>query len=131
VTRRKQSGPPAIVFVDATIEAPSGMRRVTVNTEGDRFISVDAWLCGEWTAHRRPGRRGWGVSYLPSGRDIGQLLTEVQARRLADWLDCHITRDEMLDWSSPSREVAARIYQGIEMVTTDVEALRVGEEMAS
>lgn len=112
---------------DRPIEAPPGMRRVTVNTAGDGFRSVDAWLYGEWAAHRAIAGTAWTVTYLPSGRALDRkALTEEQSRRLADWLDCHITRDELLDWSSPTHEVAARIHQGIEMATT-----ALVEEMAS
>lgn len=120
--RTRQPRARAIRAVDPQPEPPPGMRRVTVHTEGDNFRSVDAWLYGEWAAHEGVGEPGWTVTYLPCGRNINKAkLDEAQARRLADWLDCHVTRDELLDWGAPSAEVVARIYQGIEMVTTKLE----------
>lgn len=100
---------------------PPGMCRVTINTEGDRFMSVDAYVFGYWAAHRDTEGRGWAVTYLPSARKTGfgnVRLDEQQARRLADWLDVHITREELLDWSNPSRDTVERIFQGYSMVTT-------------
>lgn len=105
---------------------PTTMRRVSVNTAGDQATSINAWLYGEWAAHKAIGRNGWTVTYLPSGRDLGdRQFNEAQARRCASWLDQHVTRDEMLDWSAPSAEVRARIYKGIEMTMAG------GKEMAS
>lgn len=127
MTRRpKQLTARAVRSAALPPEPPPGMRRVTVQTKNDNFRSVDAWLYGEWAAHEAISVPGWTVTYLPCGRNLNKKqLDEVEARRLADWLDYHITRDELLDWGAPSAEVVARIYQGIEMATTSV------EEMAS
>lgn len=131
---------PNIMRGSAAAVPPLGMRRVTVNTVGDGYTSIDAWVFGEWAAHIRiGGGRAWDVTYLPAGmnitsnntdtggkRRIDPKLSEERAKRLADWLDCHTSRDELYDWSRPSAELVDRIHQGLEMVTTDVAAFAGG-----
>ncbi len=96
------------------------LRRVTVATKGDGYTSVEAWVHGEWAAHHRIVGRGWTVTYLPSGRTCtSKMLAEAAARSLASWLDSHVTRDELLDWSNPSAETVARIYEGIQTVAKE------------
>lgn len=96
---------------------------VTLVDLGDHPVSMRAWRYGEWVAHRNfaADGTGWTVSYLPSASRLIQVatLTEPQACRLADWLDAHVEREELLDWMRPSIEVLRRFYQGIAMVTTD------------
>lgn len=134
MSRAGRQREPRIVRVAEVRTAPPGMRRVTVNTLGDNFISLDAWVFGEWAAHRRlrPGTGIWDVTFLPSGMNIssadgsGRLpdrkFTEAQAKRAADWLDAHITREELYDWSSPTAELRNRVYQGLELASASLDA---------
>lgn len=129
MSRRQRT--PKIVRTPCTVEPAPGMRRVTVNTFGDGFTSVDAWVYGEWAAHLRiGGGKVWDVTFLPAARNItnkhgrsniDRKLSEEQAKRLADWLNSHISRDELYDWSCPSSEVAALIYQGLGVATESVD----------
>ena len=130
-TSAKQREPHVIKAHRIPRHCPVGMVRVTVTTQGDGYTSVDAWVFGEWAAHRRIGGGDvWDVTYLPCGMNItsgskrastkDRQLDEFRAKRLADWLGCHISREEMFDWSSPSEEVAARIHQGLEAFSTGI-----------
>lgn len=102
---------------------------VQLNTQGDGYESIEAWVFGEWAAHRRlSNRHQWDVTFLPAGMNItgagpksaARDLDESQAKRIADWLGCHVQREEMYDWSHPSAELVARILQGIEAFSTDL-----------
>lgn len=113
-----------VVMGAATVEPPPGMRRITVHIQGDGFVSINAYLYGEWAAHEALSpRKGWSVTFLPCGRcvPVSEKLSEARARRLADWLNEHITREDLLDWGHPSYEVSARVHQGIAMVESDIE----------
>lgn len=117
-------------------EPAPGMRRVTINTVGDGFTSIDAWVFGEWAAHPRLGSAGdrdlgiWDVTYLPAGMNItsgvrginrDRKFAERQAKLAADWLHAHLSRDDLYDWSSPSQEVLATVHQGIELASATVD----------
>lgn len=101
--------------------------RVTIATAGDSYHSIDAEVYGEWAAHLAAPDPGWTVTYLPSGRNINQLLrravlTETAALQIADRLNRSIDRREMLDWGALKPETKATIRDCIACVLDKVAA---------
>ena len=91
------------------------LRRVTVATRDDSCASVDAYVYGEWAAHRSLGHgKGWTVTYLPSGRTVtSRKLTAARAKKLAGALNALITRAEMLDWACLKLPTVTKIHDAI------------------
>lgn len=92
----------------------ASLRRVTVATSGDRPLSVNAYLYGEWAAHRAIVGKGWTVTYLPSGRAVSTVgLPAAKAKKLAGALHALIARQEMLDWAALKPTTARKIHDAL------------------